>query len=47
MKSSLVKPKASDRRRKFCDTMSVKACGSMPAAWADFSTFWPCSSVPV
>ncbi len=35
------------RSRKFCDTLSVKACGSMPAAWADFSTFCPCSSVPV
>jgi hypothetical protein len=33
--------------RKFSDTRSVNACGSSPAAAADFSTFCPCSSVPV
>ena len=33
--------------RKAGLTRSVKPCGSMPAAAAAFSTFWPCSSVPV
>ena len=47
MKSSFVKFSAPDSARKFCETLSVKACGSMPAASADLATFWPCSSVPV
>ena len=33
--------------RKSAETLSVKDCGSMPASRAAFSTFWPCSSVPV
>jgi hypothetical protein len=41
MKSSLVQFMAAARRRKFPETWSVKAWGSVPAAWADFSTFWP------
>ena len=47
MNASLEKFIAFASSRKFSDTRSVKTCGSMPAAWADFSTFWPCSSVPV
>ena len=33
--------------RKSAEIRSVKACGSSPASAAAFSTFWPCSSVPV
>eukprot|EP00966_Prymnesium_polylepis_P180777 4186895-Prymnesium_polylepis.2 len=33
--------------RNVSDTRSAKACGVSPAALADCSTFWPCSSVPV
>ena len=33
--------------RKSADILSVNDCGSMPASRAAFSTFWPCSSVPV
>lgn len=47
MKSSWLKPITPARSRKFWLTLSVKLCGSMPAASAAFSTFWPCSSVPV
>jgi hypothetical protein len=39
MKSSLVNFIALARSRKFRDTASVNACGSTPAAAADFSTF--------
>ena len=35
------------RSRKFCETLSQNASGSMPAVLADCATFCPCSSVPV
>ena len=47
MKASLEYPIGSARPRKFRDTLSTKVRGSRPASCADFSTFWPCSSVPV
>jgi hypothetical protein len=47
MKSSLVMRMRAARSRKRCDTASVNACGAMPASAAAFSTFCPCSSVPV
>ena len=47
MKSSLEKFIRAASSRKLPDTRSVKACGSRPAAAAAFSTFCPCSSVPV
>ena len=47
MKSSLEKFIVWQRSRKFWLTRSTKGLGAMPAACAAFSTFWPCSSVPV
>ena len=47
MKSSLEKFMRDVRSRKFWLTLSVKACGVTPLSVAAFSTFWPCSSVPV
>jgi hypothetical protein len=47
MKSSLEKFIRTARVRKCSLTWSVKACGSMAASRAAFSTFCPCSSVPV
>jgi hypothetical protein len=47
MKSSTENSIRSARARKCPLTWSVKACGSIPASRAAFSTFCPCSSVPV
>ncbi len=47
MNSSLLTFISAVISRKFCETRSQKVCGSRPAARADLSTFWPCSSVPV
>ena len=44
---AVVKFMADARSRNRVETSSVKACGSMPLSRAAFSTFWPCSSVPV
>ena len=47
IQSSYEIPIASDIARKSAEMPSVNVCGSIPASAAAFSTFWPCSSVPV
>ena len=37
----------SQRLRNWRETWSANCCGGMPAAAAERSIFWPCSSVPV
>ena len=47
MKSLLVMPMRAQRSLKEAETPSANCCGGMPAAAAERSIFWPCSSVPV
>ena len=47
MNTSLLTPIASTMRRNRPETSSAKSLGDNPASRAAFSTFWPCSSVPV
>ena len=47
MKSSLEMSSAAAMARNCAETSSANACGANPASRAVFSTFCPCSSVPV
>src|SRR5205085_661406 len=47
MESSLLMLRSCVSSRQAGEMRSQNACGAMPAARADCSTFWPCSSLPV
>ncbi len=47
MKSSFDRLNGPSSLRNSAEFSSASACGVMPRSFALFSTFWPCSSVPV